>query len=107
MVVTKDKDLVRLLEAHGAPPQVVRITVGNVRNPVLHALWARGWRLVEQQVGAGEPLVELGDLPCCVCHQAVGSFTLQDPDGVAGGITAVAHGFNLSSTSEAFHSLCA
>jgi predicted nuclease of predicted toxin-antitoxin system len=63
VVVTKDEDFVLLLESRGPPPQVVWITLGNVRNAELLAVWARSWRTVEQQVMAGEPLVEVGDLP--------------------------------------------
>ena len=32
VVVTKDRDFVALLEAHGSPPQVVWITCGNTSN---------------------------------------------------------------------------
>ena len=62
VVVTKDEDFVRLLEAQGAPPQVVWITVGNVRNPTLQALWIRSWHHVLIQLDAGEPLIEIADM---------------------------------------------
>ena len=32
VVVTKDADFVRLLEAHGSPPKILWLTIGNVRN---------------------------------------------------------------------------
>lgn len=32
VVVTKDDDFVRLLDQHGPPPQVVWVTLGNLRN---------------------------------------------------------------------------
>ena len=35
VIVTKDEDFVLLLESQGAPPQIVWITLGNVRNTVL------------------------------------------------------------------------
>lgn len=63
VVVTKDEDFVLLLESEGPPPQVVWITVGNVRNAALHALFARSWPTVEALVIAGESLVEVGDPP--------------------------------------------
>jgi predicted nuclease of predicted toxin-antitoxin system len=61
VVVTKDEDFVRLLEEHGAPPQVVWVTVGNVRNARLRELVQRHWPSIREQVEAGEALVELAD----------------------------------------------
>lgn len=61
VVVTKDEDFVRLLEAHGTPPQVVWVTVGNVRNVRLRLLFEHHWPAIREQVAAGEPLVELSD----------------------------------------------
>lgn len=62
IAVTKDEDFVRLLEAHGPPPQVVWVTVGNVRNVRLRVLFERHWPEVRAQLLAGEPLVELSEL---------------------------------------------
>jgi predicted nuclease of predicted toxin-antitoxin system len=61
IVVTKDEDFVRLLETHGAPPQVVWMTMGKVRNPRLRTLFERHWPTIREQLLAGEPLVELSD----------------------------------------------
>jgi predicted nuclease of predicted toxin-antitoxin system len=61
VVVTKDEDFVRLLEVHGSPPQVVWLTVGNVRNVRLRQLFERHWAALSEQVSAGEALVELAD----------------------------------------------
>lgn len=63
IVVTKDEDFVQLLEAHGPPPQVVWVTVGNVRNARLRSLVERHWPMIHAQLAAGEPLVELAELP--------------------------------------------
>ncbi len=60
VLVTKDEDFVLLLDVHGPPPPVVWVTVGNVRNAALRALWERSWEAVAQQIDAGERLVELG-----------------------------------------------
>lgn len=61
VVVTKDEDFVQLLEAHGAPPQVVWVTVGNVRNARLRTLLERHWPAIRDQLGSGEPLIELSE----------------------------------------------
>lgn len=63
VVVTKDEDFVQLLEALGAPPQIVWVTIGNVRNARLRALFERHWSVIRGQLDAGEPLVELSDSP--------------------------------------------
>ena len=61
VVVTKDEDFVRLLEAHGPPPQVVWVTIGNVRNARLRSVFEQHWPEVREQLAALEPLVELSD----------------------------------------------
>ena len=63
VVITKDEDFVRLLEQHGPPPQVVWVTVGNVRNAVLLDLFERVWDEVCRQLDANEALVEVADPP--------------------------------------------
>ena len=59
IVVTKDEDFVRLLEAHGPPPQVVWVTIGNVRNARLRSVFELHWPGIRDQLAALEPLVEL------------------------------------------------
>ena len=73
VVVTKDEDFVRLLEAHGPPPQVIWVTVGNVRNARLHALFEPHWPAMRVLLAAGEPLVELAELAqaCCRLRRVV------------------------------------
>lgn len=61
VVITKDEDFVRLLDAHGAPPQVVWVTVGNVRNARLRSVFEQHWPAIRAQLLAGEPLVELSE----------------------------------------------
>lgn len=60
VVVTKDVDFVQLVERHGAPPQVVWVTRGNVRHAVLRAAVLSVWPRIAAALAAGEPLVELG-----------------------------------------------
>ena len=59
IVITKDEDFLRLLERQGPPPQVVWITLGNVRNARLREVIEQHWPSVAAQIAAGEPLVEL------------------------------------------------
>ena len=60
VVITKDEDFLRLLDRHGPPPQVVWVTLGNVRNAVLRDAVLRHWPQLATLLRAGEPLVELG-----------------------------------------------
>lgn len=60
VVVTKDEDFVRLLEQRGLPPQIVWVTLGNVRNAALRAVVSQVWPRVADLLVAGEPLVEIG-----------------------------------------------
>ncbi|MCC7141605.1 MAG: DUF5615 family PIN-like protein [Candidatus Eisenbacteria bacterium] len=59
VVLTKDRDFVRLLEIHGAPPQVVWITCGNTSNSRLREVLLRSWPIAARLLEAGEPLVEV------------------------------------------------
>lgn len=59
--MTKDRDFVRLLQQHGAPPKIVWITAGNTASAhlrvVLEATLERALLLLEE----GESLVEIRD----------------------------------------------
>lgn len=60
VVVTKDRDFIRLLEVHGPPPQVLWVTTGNIRNADLFQLLALHWKKIEALFQSGEQLVEIG-----------------------------------------------
>jgi predicted nuclease of predicted toxin-antitoxin system len=64
VLITKDEDFLRLLEQRHAPPQVVWITCGNVRNSELHRIVTAAWPDVTRHVYAGEPLVEISRRRC-------------------------------------------
>ncbi|HYU33669.1 MAG TPA: DUF5615 family PIN-like protein [Thermoanaerobaculia bacterium] len=59
ILMTKDADFMRLLEAHGAPPQVIWITCGNTSNQRMREVLAdalpKALILLEQ----GEALIEI------------------------------------------------
>jgi predicted nuclease of predicted toxin-antitoxin system len=63
VVITKDSDFVQLLERHGPPPQVVWLTCGNTSNDALKQILELAWPSVAAMLAAGEPLVEIGDMP--------------------------------------------
>ncbi len=59
VVMSKDRDFVRLLEQLGAPPQIVWITCGNTSSARLHEILAHAWPAAEDLLKRGEPLVEI------------------------------------------------
>lgn len=62
VVMTKDIDFARLLESHGAPPQIILITLGNTSNRRLREVLERIYSRVETLLKSGEPLVEISDV---------------------------------------------
>jgi predicted nuclease of predicted toxin-antitoxin system len=63
VVMTKDSDFVQLLERHGPPPQVLWLTCGNTSNEALKQILRPAWPTITTMLTAGEPLVEIGDMP--------------------------------------------
>jgi predicted nuclease of predicted toxin-antitoxin system len=61
IVVTKDQDFVRLLAAHGPPPRVLWITLGNTSNRRLQAVLSSHLRPALELFRTGEALVEIRD----------------------------------------------
>jgi predicted nuclease of predicted toxin-antitoxin system len=62
VVVTKDDDFVQLLDRLGAPPQVVWVTCGNVKNAELRRIILSAWPRIAELLAGGEQLVEVGEL---------------------------------------------
>ena len=60
VIISKDADFVDLVQRLGPPPQIVRLTCGNVSNTALVTLLERRWTDVRRLLDAGEPVVELG-----------------------------------------------
>ncbi len=61
IVMSKDNDFVRLLEQHGAPPQVIWLTCGNTSNAHLKELLTEALPQALSLLEAGEKLVEISD----------------------------------------------
>ena len=60
VVVTKDDDFVKLLDAWGPPPRVLWVRCGNVKNAELRRIVLSVWPEAAALLAAGEPLVEVG-----------------------------------------------
>ncbi len=61
VVMTKDRDFVRLLEKHGPPPQILWVTCGNTSNTRLREVLGRSLSDALKLLQSGEPLVEISD----------------------------------------------
>ena len=59
VVMTKDNDFLRLLEEHGAPPQVIWISCGNTSNARLKQILASTLPKALEFLQSGEELVEI------------------------------------------------
>ncbi len=61
VVMTKDSDFVDLVNARGAPPQVLWLTCGNTSNERLQEILAKTLPQALQLLQAGEKVVEITD----------------------------------------------
>ncbi len=61
VVLTKDKDFVRLIEQLGPPPQVMWLTIGNTSNARLKEVLSKNFPTVQNMLLCGEPLVEISE----------------------------------------------
>ena len=59
-ILSKDIDFVELVTRLGAPPQIVRVTCGNVTTEAMVAVLDKGWPDVMRMLEDGEPVVEIG-----------------------------------------------
>lgn len=59
VVITKDADFLRLLEAHGPPPRILWLTIGNTSNERVREVLTKHWDRILREFGAGEALVEI------------------------------------------------
>jgi predicted nuclease of predicted toxin-antitoxin system len=61
VILTKDRDFVRLLDEHGPPPQVLWVTCGNTSTQRLSQVLGDAWPIVADMLSRGEALIEIGD----------------------------------------------
>lgn len=59
VLMSKDSDFMRLLETHGAPPQVIWISCGNTSNARMRHVLATALSQALDLLARGEPLVEI------------------------------------------------
>ena len=60
VILSKDIDFADLVARLGPPPQIVRVTCGNVTTAAMIDALERNWTNVAMLLNAGEPLVEIG-----------------------------------------------
>jgi len=59
VVMTKDRDFVRLVEELGSPPKVIWLTCGNTSNTRLKEILKQTFNKTMELVEAGEQIVEI------------------------------------------------
>ena len=59
VMLTKDSDLVELVERHGTPPQVIWLRCPNMRTPRLQAVLSKTFELALEKIREGAPVVEI------------------------------------------------
>ena len=57
--ITKDYDLIDLLEKHGPPPKIIWLRFGNTSNARLREIFEKALKLAVQMLEGGEVLVEV------------------------------------------------
>ena len=60
IIISKDSDFVELVSRHGAPPQLLWVTCGNVSNSRLEAVFGKTFGDAVAALVSGQAIVELG-----------------------------------------------
>lgn len=60
VVISKDSDFVDLVARHGAPPQLLWVTCGNLTNRKLQDVFDKTFRDALAALTAGQAIVEIG-----------------------------------------------
>jgi predicted nuclease of predicted toxin-antitoxin system len=61
VLLSKDVDFVDLVQTHGAPPQLIWVTCGNVSNRRLREVFEKTFTHALELLRDGRPVVEIGD----------------------------------------------
>ncbi len=60
IIVSKDSDFLDLVAYHGAPPKILFVTCGNIRNTELFAIFERNFKPAVELLNLISPVVEIG-----------------------------------------------
>jgi predicted nuclease of predicted toxin-antitoxin system len=60
IIISKDSDFVDLVSRHGAPPQLLWVTCGNLTNRGLQAVFRKTFTEAVALFSAGQSIVEIG-----------------------------------------------
>lgn len=61
IVMSKDRDFLKLIEQHGPPPQLIWITSGNTSNARMRQILSDTLPKVKELLEGGEAIVEISD----------------------------------------------
>jgi len=60
VVMSKDSDLLHLLDEHGPPPRIIWVTAGNTSNRRMREILSQVLPDAVEMLWEGEPMVEIG-----------------------------------------------
>lgn len=60
IIVSKDNDFLDLVAYHGAPPKILFVTCGNIRNAELFAIFEKNFNVALELLSLSTPIVEIG-----------------------------------------------
>jgi len=60
IIVSKDSDFLDLVAYHGAPPKILFVTCGNIRNSELFAVFEKNFNVALELLNLASPVVEIG-----------------------------------------------
>lgn len=61
VIMSKDRDFLKLIEQHGPPPQIIWITCGNTSNTKMKQILSASLPKTKELLEEGEAIVELSD----------------------------------------------
>lgn len=61
VIMSKDRDFLKLIEQHGPPPQIIWITCGNTSNAKMKQILSASLPKTKELLEKGEAMVEISD----------------------------------------------